>query len=102
VEPLQLSDQLLEARLPASKARSAGLARLARSAADWVREHNGAAVVGRVKRAPLVQRVLYQPLRERPQAGAAEVSRIREELDTDLRQVEERFGVDLRKRWGWV
>jgi len=102
VQPMRLSDELLEARLPASKARSAGLARLARSAADWVREHNGAAVVGRVKRAPLVQRVLYQPLRERPEAGAAEVARIREALDGDLHRVEERFGVDLRRRWGWA
>lgn len=102
VDPMVLSEELLEARLPASKARSPRLARLARSTADWVRERNGAAVVGRVKRAPLVQRVLYQPLRERPQSGATEVTRIREELDADVRRVEERFEVDLRGRWGWV
>jgi hypothetical protein len=101
VAPLDLSEELLRARLPASRARSAGLARVARSAADWTREHNGAAVVGRVKRAPLVQRVLYQPLRERPRVEDADVARIREELGDDVRRVEERFGVDLRQRWGW-
>jgi Sulfotransferase family len=102
VEPLELSEELLQARLPASKARSAVLARLARAAADWTREHNGAAVVGRVKRAPIVQRMLYQPLRERPTVEDADVVRIRVELDGDLRRVEERFGIDLRRRWGWL
>jgi sulfotransferase family protein len=102
VEPLPLTDELMAARLPASKARSVGLARLARAAADWTREHDGAAVVGRVKRAPIVQRVLYQPLKERPQVEEADVARIRDELDSDVRRAEERFGVKLRERWGWL
>jgi hypothetical protein len=58
-------------------------------------------VVGRVKRTPLVQRVLYQPLREKPQVEPADTSRIRAELDDDLARVEQRFGVDLRHRWAW-
>jgi hypothetical protein len=101
VAPLRLDGELLRARLPASKARSAGLARFARLAADWTRVHNGAAVVGRVKRAAIVQRVLYQPLHERPQVEAEDAARIRAELDGDLRRVEERFGIALRGRWGW-
>jgi hypothetical protein len=48
-----------------------------------------------------VQRTLYQPLRERPQVEAADAARIRAELDGDQRSVEERFGIDLRGRWGW-
>jgi len=102
VDPVPLTDELLAARLPASKARSVGLARLARAAADWTREHNGAAVVGRVKRAALVQRALYQPLKERPRVQEADVARIRDELDSDVRRAEDRFGVKLRERWGWL
>jgi Sulfotransferase domain len=102
VKPMELTDELLQARLPASKARSPLLARLARAAADWTREHNGAAVVGRVKRAAVVQRALYQPLRERPQAEESDVARIREELEKDIRRVEGRFAVSLRERWGWT
>jgi hypothetical protein len=101
VTPMELSEELLAARLPASKARSVGVARLARAAADWTREHNGAAIVGRVKRASVIQRLLYEPLRERPEVGAAEKAHIREALDADVRRVEDRFGVELRNRWGW-
>lgn len=102
VEPMKLDEGLLQARLPASKARSAALSRLTRSAADWTRMHNGAVLVGRVKRAPVVQRVLYRPLRERPQINETDADRIREELNGEIRRVEERFGVDLRARWGWT
>jgi hypothetical protein len=59
-------------------------------------------VVGRVKRAPFVQRALYQPLKERPSVQEADVARIREELDSDVRRAEDRFGVKLRERWGWL
>jgi hypothetical protein len=102
IEPMTLDEDLLRARLPASKARSATVARLTRSAADWTRLHNGAAVVGRVKRAAVVQRALYQPLRERPQVDDADAARIRHALEQDVRRVEDRFGVDLRARWGWT
>ena len=68
-------------RLPASKARSTLVARLVRAAADWAREHNGAEIVGRVKRAPLVQKVLYQPLKEKPQMLDEDVTYIRSTLD---------------------
>jgi hypothetical protein len=101
VEPFELTDELLEARLPASKARSAAIARMARGAADWVREHNGAEIVGRVKRAPLVQRALYRPLKEKPGIDPADAAHIREQLDDEMAAVESRFGVALRSRWGW-
>ena len=49
--------------LPAARARSRVVARLARSSADLVREKlDGANLIGRVKRSALVQRVLYVPL----------------------------------------
>jgi hypothetical protein len=101
LEPFELTDELLATRLPASKARSALVARLARGAADWTREHNGAEIVGRVKRAALVQKVLYRPLKEKPQLDPADADFIRAELDADLARLESRFGVDVRARWGW-
>lgn len=101
LQPFTLTEELLATRLPASKARSALAARLARGAADWVREHNGAEIVGRVKRAPIVHKVLYRPLKEKPQMDDADVAFIRSELDTEMSDVENRFGVDLRRRWGW-
>jgi hypothetical protein len=101
LEPFELTDELLATRLPASKARSAFVARLVRGAADWTREHNGAEIVGRVKRAPVVQRVLYRPLSEKPQLEPADAAFIRSALDEEMAQVEARFGVDIRRRWGW-
>ena len=62
IDPLELSDDLLEASLPAGRARSALIARWARRAADVVRERDGANLVGRVKRSPTVQKVLYRTL----------------------------------------
>jgi Sulfotransferase family len=102
VDPFVLSDELLESRLPASKARSTGVARLARAAADWTREHNGAEMVGRVKRSRLVQKALYKPLAEKPQMEATDVATIRRRLSDEMELVEERFNVPLRERWGWA
>jgi hypothetical protein len=101
VDGFELTDELLATRLPASKARSAFAARMARGAADWVRERNGAEIVGRVKRAALVQRVLYRPLKEKPGIEPEDSAFIRAALDGEMARVESRFGVDLRARWGW-
>jgi hypothetical protein len=54
-----------------------------------------------VKRARLVQQLLYRRLAEKPQLLPADVAFIRSALDSELVMVEERFGVDLRRRWGW-
>jgi hypothetical protein len=102
VAPFELSDELLSARLPASESRSAGMARLMRRASGWIRERDGAEIVGRVKRAPVVQRVLYRPLKDKPQIPPADVDHIRSALSGELVQVEQRFGLDLRQRWGWT
>lgn len=98
-----LSEKSLHAQLPASRARSAFLARQAKSSAEWVRRHNGADLVGRVKRSGLVQRALYEPLGARvPEIPRAEADRIREELDPEVTGVEALFGISLRERWGWA
>ncbi len=101
IAPFELTEDLMATRLPASKARSERLARLARVGAEWTREHNGAEIVGRFKRAPIVQRLLYRPLKEKPQLLPADIATIRSALDKEMARVEERFGVDLRHRWGW-
>jgi Sulfotransferase family len=102
VDPFALTDELLESRLPASKARSTTLARLARAAADWTREHDGAELVGRVKRSRVVQKTLYKPLRGKPQMDPADVAAIRRRLSDEMELVEACFNVPLRERWGWT
>jgi hypothetical protein len=93
---------LTEARLPSSEARWLPLASLARRGADWVREHDGAELVGRIKRSALVQRALYKPLRsDRPVMSPEDVSFVRERLEPEVARVEEEFGIPLRQRWGW-
>lgn len=91
-----------EAKLPAASARSVRLASVARRAADWVREHDGARVVGLVKRSPLVHRVLYRPIDKsvvRP--DDASVAYIREQLDDEVTRLERDYGASVRERWGW-
>lgn len=97
-----VSPQQLEARLPASSARWLPLATAAGRAANWVRSHDGADLVGRVKRSELVHRVLYRPLGENePRMSPDEVSYVRERLGREIAEVEEEFGLALRQRWGW-
>ena len=102
VSPMALPDELLEARLPAGRARVPLIARGARRAADFVREHDGANLVGRVKRSMLVQRVLYKPLKDdKPTMTSAERSAVHEALGSEVVQLDAMFGHDLVRRWGW-
>jgi len=99
VAPFELDAALLAARLPASAARSALLARSVRRAADWAREHDGARVVGAVKRSALTQRLLYRPLAERPTLSESDRAYVWEVLGAEIDEVEATFGVRLRARW---
>lgn len=102
VEPVALSEEMLEARLPAGRARSVAMARLARVGANLVRAADGANLVGRVKRSQLVQRTLYRPLGDdRPQMTEAERSAVHELLGEDLALLQGLVGLDLAARWGW-
>lgn len=92
----------LQARLPASTARWLPLAMMAQRTADWVRHHDGAELIGRVKRSAVVQRALYRPLGEdRPVMSADDVAFVRQLLQPEITGVEEEFGIPLRERWGW-
>lgn len=102
LEPWELDEQDRGRRLPASRPRSALLARSARSAADVVRRFDGAGVVGTVKRSPLVQRALYTPLAaDAPGMPDEDAAWIRSELREEIERVDRAFGTDLIGRWGW-
>jgi hypothetical protein len=97
-----ISPEQLEARLPASSARWLPLAVAAKRGANWVRSHDGADLVGRIKRSALIQRTLYKPLgAARPAMSPDDVAFIHEQLAAEMAGVEEEFGIPLRQRWGW-
>lgn len=98
--PLAASD--LAARLPVARARSVRLASAARRSADWVREHDGAQLVGRVKRSPAIQRVLYRTIdRQAVRPLPADVATVRSALAPEIDAVDRTFGLQLRESWGW-
>ncbi len=102
VERQPLHPEELEARLPAASARSVRLASAVRRSADWVREHDGARVVGLVKRSPLVHKVLYRPIdRQAVRPEQRDVLTVRRELDSEVSALESTFGLRLRESWGW-
>lgn len=97
-----LDEEERKARLAAGQARSLWVANTVRRTADFVREHDGARVVGRVKRSPWVQRLLYRPLDTsaiRPDEQS--VDYIRGALDDEITGLETRYHLDVRTRWGW-
>jgi hypothetical protein len=98
-----VSQDELEARLPAAKARFRPLASMAKQGANWVRKRDGADLVGRIKRSPLVQKALYAPLTgaAKPTMSEEDVVFVREQLEDEIVAVEDEFGIPLRERWGW-
>jgi hypothetical protein len=100
--PVELDEEARGARLPASKARMVPVAWLARRSADFVRRHDGAALVGRVKRSRLTHRLLYKPLGpDIPQVEPEDEDYVRSRLADEVEGVERDFGIPLRARWGW-
>jgi hypothetical protein len=100
--PMTLPDDLVDARLPAGRARSLVLARAARRAAGIVRERDGANLIGRVKRSPFVQRTLYRPLADdKPVITATERAAVHAALAGEVAELDRMFGLGLAERWGW-
>jgi hypothetical protein len=98
----RLTAEALMPRLPASRARSALVARGVKEAAEFVRRHNGANLVGSIKRSAAVQSLLYQPLGERlPEVPGPEAARIKELLQDEIKGLEAMFGIPVQARWGW-
>lgn len=103
LDRLVLSEEDRQAQLSASRARVPLLAWLVRYAANWVRVHDGARAVGRVKRSPLVHRVLYTPMGEKtPSMEPQDRDWVREQLLNEVLIVERDWGLPLRERWGWA
>jgi hypothetical protein len=99
---LPLAPQDLAARLPAASARSVRLAAVARRTADWVREHDGARLVGAVKRSPWVHRALYRPIdRQAVRPAPEDVLTVKTALDSEIDALEHTFGLRLRESWSW-
>lgn len=102
VDPMVFGESALAARLPASRARSVPIARLVKHGANWARQRNATTLIGRVKRSAAVQRVLYKPLDvDAPRLSEADAQWVRERLAPEIAQVEQMFGLDLRRRWNW-
>jgi pimeloyl-ACP methyl ester carboxylesterase len=101
VERMILDEEQLQARLPASEARSRALAKLVRRVAEWARERDRAELVGRVKRSPRVQKFLYKPV-DRSTRVLAEEDRalVWELLSDEFDLVHELTGIDVRRAWG--
>jgi hypothetical protein len=98
----RLTPEQLEAQLPASEARWTPLAKLVKHGASWVRVHDAADVVSKIKHSALVQRALYRPLGgQRPEMPADDVAFVHEQLDAEIAGVEREFGLRLRQRWNW-
>lgn len=103
VDRYVLSPEQFAARLPASSARWPPLAVAAKRASEWARRHDGADLVGHIKRSALVQRMLYKPLGPGgPAMSPEDVAFVREQLAAEVAGVEEEFGILLRQRWGWT
>lgn len=103
VARMPLTEEDLAAKLPAAKARSLMVANAARRTADWVREHDGARLVGAVKRSRLAHRLLYQPIdKSTVRPDQASVDYIREQLDDEVTRIETDYGVAVKERWGWA
>ncbi len=102
IDELPLEPEDLAARLPAARARSVRIAAAVRRGADWVRERDGALLVGRVKRSPLVQRALYRPIdRGTVRPDPDDVVVVRSALAPEVAALEHTFGLPLREAWGW-
>lgn len=101
VEPLVLDDSLLQARLPASKARSPHLAKVAKRGANWARAHGSTALIGHVKRSPMLQKALYAPLQDKSGPSEADAAYVRQRLLPEIARFEDMVELDLRSRWGW-
>jgi hypothetical protein len=102
IEPLPLDPSLSSPRLPAGRARSVVASRVVSWGAHALRERDGGRLVGRVKRVPLVQRALYQPLADdRPHLTPEERAAVQAALADEVRLLDRVYDLDLARRWRW-
>ncbi|MGB3187490.1 MAG: sulfotransferase [Ornithinimicrobium sp.] len=102
VAPMRLTEEQRGARLPASRARFLPLAWVVRRAANVARTLDQAELVGKVKRSAIVHRLLYTPWgATAPEIQDEDADWIKERLRDDVRALDDEYGLDLERRWGW-
>ena len=102
ISPMVLPADDLESKLPASRARFVPVAWAVRQTANVVRALDGAQLVGRVKRSPRVQQLLYTPVPATDRKiSEDDATWIRESLRSELELVDDLFDLNLIERWGW-
>lgn len=103
VNAMPLTDEQRAPFLTAGKARSLAVARAVRWAANIVRERDGANLIGRVKRSPVVHKLLYQQLGDdKPVMTPAERAAVHDRLADDVAMLDADHGLGLAARWGWA
>ena len=100
---MTLSEEETEPTLAAAQARAVPVAWALRRGADWVRAHDGAELIGAVKRSRLVHRLLYKPYGDqRPRPSDADVEYVRAALLDEVERLDQIFALGLVERWGWT
>ena len=102
IDSMTLDAGLLEARLPAGRARSTLVSRLVSSGAALARERDRGDLVGRIKRSRAVQRTLYRTLTsDRPEMTSAERLVVQQRLAGEVSALDDTYGLRLARRWNW-
>lgn len=98
--PHQPDPKILQPRLEAAGPRWAPIAKASKRAALATRDRGFASAVGRVKRSPAVQRVLYRPLGPDGRVGDAEsLAHVDAVLEPEVTGLIDLIGLDLTERW---
>jgi hypothetical protein len=97
----ELSAEEREPRREASRARNVVLARLVKRSALLARDMRLDRLVGKLKSSRHVERLLYTPLKERPEISPEAAAMVQAVLAADLELFDETYGLGLRERWHW-
>jgi len=103
VRPLPLPDKLKGRTLPAARPRSTMAARSAKQIALMLRTLGFPRLVTRIKSTRFVQTALYKEYDDddRPAPDEATVRDLKARFAPEVRRLDEWFGLDLVKRWGY-
>ena len=103
VSPLAIPEELRGRQLPAARPRSPAAAKAAKRMALLLRGLGFPRLVTRIKSLPLVQHALYREYTPdtRPVPDEATVRALKARLAPEVRRLDEWFGLDLTRRWGY-
>ena len=103
IDALALPEELLSKTLAAARPRSMLAAKLSKRAAQAVRQLGSPGLVTRIKSSPVVQRLLYAPYGdgEKPVPSGAARKLLKDAFADDVRRLDECFGLNLQRLWGY-